>query len=89
MKDRGLSGRELAKQTGLPYKSLAEWIGQGSRFPRDPAALKKLADFFGVSIHHLLYGEEDPQSILAQLIERTEIHTGMYEITVKRVKVKG
>jgi len=53
--------------------------------PRDPAHIKKLADFFECSVHFLLYGDEDPNSLINQILHKTTIHTGLYEVTVRKV----
>lgn len=88
MKERRISGRSLAKEIGVPYKKLQEWLGPGARMPRDPEVLKKVSDYFNVTIHFLLFGEEEPRSLIGEFLDKTEIHTGFYEITVKRVNTK-
>ena len=88
MSERNLSGRDLAKQLRIPYKTLQDWIGPGARMPRDPEILKKLAKYFNRSVHWILFGEEDPHNLISEILEKSEIHTGLYEITVKRVKTR-
>jgi len=85
---RNMSVRELAIQLSLPVASVNEWVGSKGRLPRDLEVFKKLAAFFGISTHELLYGEPDPKSFIGELLEKTEIHTGLYEISVKRVTPK-
>jgi transcriptional regulator with XRE-family HTH domain len=85
MKERKISGRSLAKELDVPYKTLQEWLGPGARMPRDPEVLKKVSDYFRVSVHYLLFGVEDQRSLIGEILDKTEIHTGLYEITVKRV----
>jgi len=85
---RNLSARKLAKDLRVPHKTVTEWIGAGARMPRDPTVLKQLATYFGVSTHFLLFGEEDPTHSLRGLLEKTEIHTGLYEISIRKVKEK-
>jgi transcriptional regulator with XRE-family HTH domain len=89
MKTRGLSGRTLAKQMGVPAKTVQEWVGSGGRMPRSPDALRQLASLFDISIHELLFGVPDPQGMIGSLLEKTEIHSGIYEITVKKIKNKS
>ncbi|MGE0171188.1 MAG: helix-turn-helix domain-containing protein [Oligoflexales bacterium] len=88
MEDANLSARELALKIDVPVKTLTEWLGPGYRMPRNPGHLKKISQFFNCSIHHLLFGEEDPQSIIGSILEKTEIHTGLYEISIKKVRAK-
>jgi hypothetical protein len=35
-----------------------------------------------------MYGTEDPYNLLDNLLQKTEVHTGMYEITIKKVNPK-
>ena len=89
MKKGKISGRSLAKEIGVSYKTLQEWLGPGARMPRDPEVLKRVSDYFKVSVHFLLFGEEDQRSLIGELLDKTEIHTGLYEITVKRVNSRN
>lgn len=89
MEERKISGRSLAKELGVPYKTLQEWLGPGARMPRDPEVLKKVSDYFKVSVHFLLFGKEDERSLIGEILDKTEIHTGLYEITVKRVSSRN
>lgn len=89
MDERRTSGRELAAAIDVPYKTIQEWLGSKSRMPRDPEALRRLAEFFGCSVHYLLFGEEDPHGLVGEILEKTEIHTGLYEITIRKVRSKG
>jgi len=86
MQGKPISARALAKKLNIPYKTVQEWIGSNSRMPRDPEVLKKLSDYFGCSVYFLLFGEEDPKSFIGEMLEKTEIHTGLYEISIKKVK---
>jgi len=86
MRQRKITGKALARELGVPYRTVQEWIGGGGRkMPRDPDVLKEIARYFQVSVHFLLYGYEDDNNFIGEIFEKTEIHTGLYEITVKRV----
>lgn len=84
--ERNLSVRKLAKDISLPHKTVNEWIGNFARMPREPEVVRKIADYFNVSVHFLLFGEEDPRSSISDFLEKTELHAGLYEITIKKVK---
>lgn len=86
MDDRNISVRDLAKAINVPHKTVQEWPGGNSRMPRNPDHLRKLADYFKVSVHFLLFAEEDSTSLMSQILEKTEIHTGLYEITIRKVR---
>ena len=85
MTERRYTVSGLAKELKLPAKTVHEWIGKGGRMPRNPEVLKKLSKVFGVSVHYILFAEEDPKNSLNSLLESTEIHTGLYEISIKKV----
>jgi transcriptional regulator with XRE-family HTH domain len=82
-----LTQKELAKAISVSPKTIQEWIGKSGRIPRDPKHLKKLANYFDISLHYLLFGEDDPQHLIEDILDKSEIHTGLYEITIKKVKV--
>jgi len=90
MHERNLSGRALAQGINVSHKSVQEWLGKGARMPRDPSIIKKLAEYFGVSTHYILFGEEDPHISISldKLLEKTELHVGLYEVSIRRVREK-
>ncbi len=85
MKDKNLSIRALAKELSLPHKTLSEWIGPNGRMPRKPEHLDKLAGYFNCTVHYLLYGTEDPRGLLGNILRKTEVHSGLYQITIEKV----
>lgn len=84
-KEYGITPSELARRISLSRKSVFEWVGKSGRMPRDPQHLKKLCDFFKVSPAWLLWGEEEKVSTIESLISKTELHSGLYEISIKKV----
>lgn len=57
-KAKKLTQQELAEKTDIPYRTLQRWENGESQIKPDKA--QKLADFFGVSITHLLgYDDND------------------------------
>lgn len=86
-KEKGISVIELSRRISVSSKTLYEWLGASGRLPRDPEHLRALSEFFSVSIEFLLFGEESRITI-DSLISKTEIHTGLYEITIKRATPK-
>lgn len=89
LKEHKMTISQLAKAVGVSPSSAQEWVGKAGRFPSRPKTLQKIAQTFGLTLHELLFGEPDPMSIVGQLLEKTEIHTGLYEISIKRVNVKA
>lgn len=88
LRQNNLSGRQFAKEIGINNKTVSSWIGDGGSFPSDPQVIRRIASRFNISVHELLYGEPDPKSILGELLSKTEVYTGQFEITIKKVNVK-
>lgn len=89
IKARKISVRQFAKDIGQKPSTVNEWTGKNARFPASPEILKDIANYFQISIHELLYGEPDKNSFpISELLQKTEIHTGLYEITIKKVDQK-
>ena len=81
-----VSPRQLAKEIDVPYKTLMDWIA-ANRMPRDPITLKKITNYFNCSLEFLLFGG-DAKPLIQDLLEKTEIHTGLYEISIRKVNPK-
>lgn len=57
-KEKGLTQKNLSKEIGIPLRTIQNWENGESQIKPDKA--QKLADFFGVSIAHLLaYDDND------------------------------
>lgn len=89
LKERDMTISQLAKKVGVSPTTANEWCGPQGRFPSKPEVLKKIAQAFEMPLHDLLFGEPYPMSVLGQVLEKTEVHTGLYEISIKRVNPKG
>jgi len=87
-KENGVSVNELSRSISVSSKTVYEWIGSTGRLPRDPEHLKALAKFFSVSLEFLLFGEVSQMTSIDSLFSKTEIHTGLYEITIKKAEPK-
>ena len=77
---------EIAREINVSPKTINDWLT--GRTPRDLDAVRRCAEVLGVSVHYLLYGEEDRRSLIDEILEKTEIHTGMYELTIRKVSSK-
>src|ERR1700692_4880246 len=88
MVERNLSVSKLAKAINCPTKTVQEWLGPHGRIPRDLNVIKRLSEYFNCSTHTLLFGEADPRGVIHEILEKTEIHTGVYEVTIKKVKAQ-
>ncbi|MES3036979.1 MAG: helix-turn-helix transcriptional regulator [Bdellovibrionota bacterium] len=85
LKQKNMSMRELAKVSGVPASNLTEW--SANRSPKNPVQIKKVAEALGVTMHFLLFGEDDNQEPIQKILKE-DFFSGTFEITVKKVKVK-
>lgn len=86
IRQKASSVNELAREINVSPKTINDWLT--GRTPRDLDAIRRCAQFFDVSVHHLLFGIEDKKNLIEDLLERTEIHTGLYEISIRKVSSK-
>ena len=70
----GLTTAKLAKRSDVSPKTISEQLT--GRTPRDLDAVKRCAEVFDISVHYLLYGENDPHNIITDILEKTEVHSG-------------
>jgi len=87
LKKHHLSVRKFANEIKVSPKTVGEWIGKNGRFPNSPLIIKKIADYFNVSVYSLLYDEEDPKSIIGSILQKTEIHSGYYKLTIEKIDI--
>lgn len=85
LEENNLSLRELAKRSGVPNSTLQEW--SSNRSPKNPLQVQKVAKALGVSMHYLLFGEEDQSEPLTKLLKE-DVFSGTFEINIKRVRAK-
>jgi len=89
MRQQRVTISELARIVGVRPQTASEWKGKAGRIPRNPEHLKKICEALNVTVHYLLFGEEDPkQSISLAEITKEDFFSGNFEITVKRLKGK-
>lgn len=79
-----LTLREVSKASGVPSSTISEWLN--NRSPKNPEQVRKVAKYLGVSMHYLLFGEEDSEEPLHKLLKE-DVFSGTFEINIKRVKI--
>lgn len=84
LKMRRMTLKEVSKATGVPSSTLSEWLN--NRSPKNPEQTRKVAQYLGVSLHYLLFGEEDSQEPIQKILKE-DIFQGTFEISIKRVKL--
>lgn len=84
MSESGETLVSISKATGVPKSTISEWLG--NRSP-NPVQAAQVANHLGVSLHYLLFGEDDAHDPL-QKIMKEDFFKGTFEISVKRVKIR-
>lgn len=84
LESRRLTIKEVSKATGVPMSSISGWK-KDNRSPHAEQA-GKVARHLGVTVHFLLFGEEDHEEPLQKILKE-DFFTGTFEITVKKVKL--
>jgi hypothetical protein len=73
----------FARSIGVNPKTVYEWIGPGGRMPREAMHIKRAAELLQVSVHRLLYGEEESSS--CAFLGEGEGRVVRYEISVRKL----
>ncbi len=83
IRQRGVTITTLAKTTKIPAQTIHNWLA-GSK-PRDLDQVKRVADYFQVSLDFLAYGTDRDQTASSE-IERhkDEINAGVFEVILRR-----
>lgn len=83
--DQRFTLKEISRSSGVPASTIAEWTN--NRAPKNPIQVQKVAAFLGVSLHFLLFGEEDREEPIQKLFKE-DVFSGTFEISIKRVRTK-
>lgn len=81
IKEKGETLASVSTATGVPKSTISDWMT--NRTP-NPMQVVKVAHFFGVSLHFLLFGKEDIQTSVQRKFEE-DFFSGIFEINIKRV----
>jgi transcriptional regulator with XRE-family HTH domain len=82
--DRGLNANSVAQATEIPRSNIERWLTGANP---DVKQLLTLAKFLGVTVDYLVTGKSSSPTI-EDLVEKFEVHTGLYEVSVKKVNKK-
>ncbi len=85
---REMSAAHLAKKSSVPKQSISGWLA-GSN-PRDIRQVKRVADVFGITVDHLMFGKgQDSDAAKVKGLEALmgdDWLGGLFEIRIRRVK---
>lgn len=88
LKEKRVSLKELSAATGVPSSTLSQW--SANRSPKNTVQVAAVAKFLDVTMHYLLFGEEDGNQAfdLAQVLKQ-DLFSGVFEISIKKVQIKN
>ena len=66
----GLTAYKVSKETGITQSTLSDWK-RGRSTPKTEN-MKKIADYFGVTVEYLMTGKEEPKEKAPELTARDE-----------------
>lgn len=89
MSDRKLSIAEVSRELDIPASTISEWCN--GREPLFSDNLIKLSNYFNISLEQLLTGKSKETQLISDIISDsvpnfTQIHKGIYRITVEKQK---
>jgi Helix-turn-helix len=80
--------KEISRETGIPYSTLHAWMLNTQ--PKDVLKVQRLADYFNVSLHELLFDSPDVHQALAAPdipgARTADVFNGRFEVIVKRLE---
>ncbi len=85
MKTRGETLTSIAKETGVPKSTVADWLA--GRTP-NPLQAAKIANYLEVTLYFILFGCEDRQEQKQEKKNENigeEIISGLFEVSIKRI----
>lgn len=86
LEKRGMTASQLSRATKVPNSTIQNWLT--GLEPRNLIQLKKVAEYFDVSVDLLLYGnkktKDRDQSTISEYAD--EINAGTFEVVLRRVR---
>ena len=88
MHEQGVSLKELSIVSGVPQSTISHM--RRNRQPRNISTVMAVAQALNVSLHYLLYGHGDPSERSDLVTDfSSELFSGVFEITVKKIRRKS
>lgn len=83
--ENDITAAQLARATGIAPQTINNWLG--GQEPRNLNHLKKVADYFELTVDELVYGSSSKTKSTEPLKEYAdEINAGTFEVVLRRIK---
>lgn len=95
MKQKNISASRLGNDIGVSPKTVLEWVGDKNRMPRSLDHIKILKNYFSISTHRLLFGEDDINEFIDKekdssrpwrLMDHIGELSDEYEIVIRKIR---
>lgn len=87
LKSHDITASHLSRKTNIRVQTLSNWMS--GQTPRDIRQVKRVAQYFNMTIDELVFGEESPlgssKSILRNVFDN-DIFEGEFEVILRRIK---
>lgn len=85
MNSNDLTLAKLSKATGVPKQTIHNWLT--GIVPNNLSHVRKLAEYFNMSIEELCFGEPPKASSDINIkVFQDEINAGVFEVVLRKVK---
>lgn len=89
LEDKRITISDVSRSLGISRTTLSDWKN-GKVFPHRLEEVRKLAQFFCVSLEYLLFGEEDSGNrLISDELPSKVIADGIYKIRVEKLRDAG
>lgn len=82
--EHDLTAAQLARATKIPPQTINNWLS--GQEPRGLSQLKNVADYFKISVDHLVYGVQERVNKEPLNDFSEEINAGIFEVVLRRIK---
>ena len=83
LKEEGITIAQLSKKTKVPTQTIHNWLS--GMEPRSLKQVRKIADYFEVSIDYLCFGIKTEKTKPFENYS-DEINAGIFEVVLRRIK---
>ena len=80
-----ITASQLSRATKVPVQTIHNWLSGSD--PRNLNQVKKIAEYFKVSIDYLCFGHDGESFKKSEIKEyQEEINAGIFEVVLRRIK---
>jgi transcriptional regulator with XRE-family HTH domain len=85
MKEKNISISQLAIEASVPKSNLTKWINNNAN--PNLEQLSRVAEYFDLTVDEIAFDKKTDTDI-ENLFQKLKIHSGLYEVIIKKVTKK-